>query len=359
MVAHAVRLNRDEVRDSLRPAAVLKHFGVAYRASGKELRSRTCPTCGERSADSVCVEATTGTWICHAHGCHGDVLDLVAGYAKLDVRRDFSRVLALAAEISGSAMVGGLDRDRERVLEERRRRAHEDAARHENRRREAVATMPRVWEGLRSRSDVGERYLASRALDPDALRSQGDIVRYSEAGDPVVALRDLETGQVVGVQYRHIRPGDNKLTCHTGSLPAGAALYGRIAALAPDGVDVAVIAEGLADTLAACLTWPGCAVFGAAGAGQLKRVAAAVAPRVAACRGWLLLVVDDDDAGIEGVKGAVIAAEEAGLALADATAGLEGASTIRLVSLGRGADGRFHHDLADAYRAGWRWRWPS
>jgi hypothetical protein len=85
-----------------------------------------------------------------------------------------------------------------------------------------------------------------------------------------------------------------------------------------------------------------------------------VAQRVAACRGWLLLVVDGDDVGVKGGVHAIFAAEEAGLRLAPADAGLDGASTVRLVRLGKSLDGKHHHDLADAWgRSRWRWTWPT
>ena len=57
------------------------------------------------------------------------------------------------------------------------------------------------------------------------------------------------------------------------------------------GIDVAVVVEGLADTLAGILAFDKCVVFGAPGAAQMPGVIAAVARRVVECRGWLLLAV--------------------------------------------------------------------
>jgi hypothetical protein len=117
---------------------------------------------------------------------------------------------------------------------------------------------------------------------------------------------------------------------------------------------VAILVEGLADTLAAVLAYPGCAVYGAPGWSQLAAVAAAVAPRVREVRGWLLVVpqLDADDQGARGAAQAIHAAVRAGLAFAP-DAGLDGAGTVRLVDLGE------HRDLADAWRAGWRPQWPT
>jgi phage/plasmid primase-like uncharacterized protein len=341
------RLDRDQVRHGASVVATLDYFGKKFRGT-RQLRTRDCPACGQRSSWAVSISAEDGLWLCHAHGCRGDLYSLVAGYAGLDVKRDFSRVLELTTNING---LDGLEEPEvQHRIAERRRLADAEAARHEAERQAAVAAMPSIWESLDRRNHVGEKYLAGRGIPPRELRLRGDIVRYSAIGEPAVALRDLGTGEIVGIQYRRFQPDGNKLRGEPGSQQAGAALYGRIVDLDPDGVDVAVIAEGLADTLAACLVWPGCAVIGSPGAGQLERVAAAIAPRVAACGGWLLISVDNDDPGIEGVGRAIVAPVDAGL---------HGASTVRLVQLGRGADGRLHHDLADAYQAGWRWRWPS
>ena len=177
-------------------------------------------------------------------------------------------------------------------------------------------------------------------------------MRFAPSGDPAVALRDLATGVVAGIQYRTLA-GEPKLRAERGSQLAGSALFGRVADLDPEGADVAIIVEGLADTLAAVLAFPGCAVLGAPGWAQLEAVAGAVAPRVAAVRGWLLVTVDDDEKGIEGASAAVVAAARAGLGIARPEAGAGSAGSVRLVELGA------HHDLADAYAAGWRWAWPE
>ena len=114
---------------------------------------------------------------------------------------------------------------------------------------------------------------------------------------------------------------------------------------AVEGPDVAILTEGITDTLAALLAFPGCVVLGANGASRMEDVAAAIAPRLVAARGWLLVVPDvDGGTGEDNAAEAVVAAERAGLKL-DAS--------ILLV------DVRPHKDLADAVQAGWRWRWPS
>lgn len=111
------------------------------------------------------------------------------------------------------------------------------------------------------------------------------------------------------------------------------------------GPDVAILVEGIADTLASVLAFPGCVVIGASGADRLKHIAAAIAPRLVEARGWLLVVPHvDRGKGEECGADAVIAAERAGLKLDE---------SIHLV------DVRPHKDLADAWRDGWRWEWWS
>lgn len=217
----------------------------------------------------------------------------------------------------------------------------------------AVCDHVAAWQALERRSAVGERYLQARGFDPHELRERG-LVRFHKSGSIAVVLRDLLTGEICGIQYRRIDGAEPKVLTARGSKCSGAALHGRVADLAPDGVDVAVIVEGLADTLAASLAFPGCAVYGAPGAGQLAGIATAIARRVRDVRGWLLIVVDDDDIGVRRAADAVNAAKSAGLHYVPlAEQSLKGASEVRLVDIGE------HHDLADAWKAGWRYRWPG
>lgn len=350
-----MKLDKNLICDALVPSTVLDHFEIEYRESHDQLYTRSCPACGERSRESMCVHATTGVWMCQHCSARGDALALVAGYAQIDIKTQFRRVLEIASALAG---VGGeLSPEDRATIEERRRQAAERTELQKQRTAATRARMPATWEALGKRDIRGESYLRDRGLDPKALR---DIVRYTRDGDPALPLRDLATGNIVGVQLRSLDSGKPKLLCFRGSQLAGSALYGRITDLDPDGVDVAVVVEGLADTLAAYLTFAGCAVFGAPGAAQIPAVVTAVAARVAECRGWLLLTVDDDGVGVSSSVQAILAAEAAGLTLAPADAGLDGASTVRLVKLGKNLAGKRHHDLADAVmHSRWSWAWPT
>ena len=344
-------MDAKQIAGELRGSVVLDHYGVKFTTRGDELRTRQCGACGQRSRDAVSINVATGKWCCHRCGEKGDLLRLVALFSGLDVAREFPRVVELAAQIAGidaSAPDPEIERgraERRKADEERRARARAEA--------NAVrAAMSSRWAALSTTHPSGERYLAGRGLDPRELRRAGDVVRYSPSGDPAVALRDLETGAIVGMQYRRLT-GEPKIIAERGSQLAGSALLGRSSDIDPEGADVAVIVEGLADTLAAVLAFPGCAVFGAPGAGQMARIAAAVAPRVRVARGWLLLLADNDETGTDNASDAIAEVVRAGLQLAHEGAGIDGASTVRLVDIGA------HHDLADAYAAGWRNPWPQ
>jgi hypothetical protein len=310
------RLDVGEVRAALRAADVLARFGIEARRAGDQLRTHHCPTCGQRSRDAVVIDAETGVWTDHAHGCAGDVLALLAGYASIDIARDFRRVLELAAELAGTHAPPSFTSPA----------------------RAARPDFTEQWTALSRWHERGAEYLAGRGLYPLELRAQ-DVVRYSAAGDPAVALRDLRTGAVVGIQERR-SAGPHTVK---GGAVKDAALIGRATELGRDGVDTAVICEGLVDSLTAVLAWPACAVFGAPGAGQLRSIARVVAPAVAAIAGWLFIAIDFDEPGIANGAQAIAAAVDAGMVVD---------RDLHVVDLGR------HHDLNDAWRAGWRPTWP-
>ncbi|MCX5744061.1 MAG: hypothetical protein NT062_16350, partial [Proteobacteria bacterium] len=152
------------VRAELRAKAVLAYAAVTYRESGRELRTKVCATCGVRSTECVSISIATGAWHCHAHGCSGGVLDLLAGYAGIT---KFPDVVELGAKIAG--IMPTADPDRERRIVERHRVEAEHAARVAADRLAAAARMPAEWEALDRRSIVGERYLAGRGIDPAEL----------------------------------------------------------------------------------------------------------------------------------------------------------------------------------------------
>lgn len=344
------RIDAADIEAGLRVDTVLERFGVDYR-DRPEIRLDTCPKCGRTpkrrgKSSPVVVDRETGEWIHHRgasaehSSCRGGILDLVAALAGLDRRSQFRELLELAAPIAGvTPDTDSAELARRR--EERRRALAATRAREEAARAVARAAAPAAWGALARRSQRGEAYLRLRGVNPDLLIER-DYVRFGVDGwiadGPTVALRDFTTGAIVGLQSRRIHGDEPKIHTSKGCGVIGAALHGRAADVDPEGVDVAVLVEGLMDTLAALLAWPGCAVLGAPGAGHLESVAAAIAPRLAAVRGRLLVVPDVDDDGVTGCIAAVRAAQHAGLVLD---------RSIILV------DVRPAHDLADAWRDGW------
>ena len=91
--------------------------------------------------------------------------------------------------------------------------------------------------------------------------------------------------------------------------------------------------------MSAVLAWPSAVVLGAQSAGRYADVARLAAPRVRLAGGRILLCVDDDDSGIKAGEAAIAACRGTGLDFARA---------LVVVDL------RAHHDLSDAYAAGWR-----
>jgi phage/plasmid primase-like uncharacterized protein len=332
---------------------VLDYYEIKRRGNA-QWSVQLCPKCGQLKRGSLSIHAETGLWRCFHCEARGGLFDLVAGYAGIDPKKDFQRTLGIAATIAGVPH-GVPDEDYAKLLEEHRaRRAAQNAA--ETARRDRIrARMPYIWKALDRRHATGEGYLRDRGIDPAPLFDH-DAVRYSTLGDPAVRLHDLVTGNLTGIQYRMLR-GDSKLLVHPGSQTAGSSLLGRLPNL-EEGC-VAIIVEGLADTLAAHLIWHEDAVFGAAGAGQLEAIAAAVGVVVAQRRGILLIVPDNDEVGIKNTARAVMAATAAGLDLVDRVNKSDQAK-MQIVDLGKNLADQRHHDLADAWKCSrWRWRWPE
>lgn len=348
-----MRLDADAVRALLTPSMVLDHFEVKRRGN-VQLAVNLCPQCGQLRRASVSIHRETGAFKCHHCGATGGIIALAAGYAGIDIQTDFYRALGFAAAIAGIPR-GVDDEDYAQLLAESKKRRAESAAREKEIRARAVARMPSTWSLLDQRSVKGESYLRNRNIDPDALRAL-DLVRYRVGGDPGVALRDLGTGKIVGIQYRCLQ-GDVKLICSPGSQVAGSALVGHLGDL--DRCRVGVLVEGLADSLVARLLWPDAAIFGAPGAGQLEGIAKAIAPAIAAKGGILILVPDNDEVGTRAGALAVIAAQAAGLELTEFGGPMD-ARKLFVADLGCNLADQPHHDLAQAHSCSrWRWTWPQ
>ncbi len=332
----------EDVLALLTPTMVVTACGVDARERGRVWRFRTCPACGQKPKRQGAAiyrrrRDNTWRWTHHGHACGGDLLDLIAAAESIDRRHGFVKLLERAAQVAGMTPT---DPNLERRIAERVAADRAQRERDDREEAAALAAMPGTWESLERRSLVGERYLQLRGLDPAALRAS-DSVRFSTTGELAVAMRSLTDGAIVGIQYR--ATAGKGFHSAAWSDADNSALLGKPSDIDPDGVDVAVVVEGLADTLAARLAFPGCAVYGAAGAGRLADIVESLVAHVMECRGWLLLIPHDDEPGIERCVDAMRVARDAGLVLD---------RSMFLVDLGKFAD------LADAWKSGWRWTWP-
>ena len=141
-------------------------FAVRFRASSGEVRFQACPSCGPRSrSDAIAANRGTGLWLCHAHGCKGDLLALVAGLAGLDVEREFHRVIELAADIAGVVALPGatetLQSAQGRIGSAFRSRAPRCASKAPA----GGGGAAGLWTRLERESADGLRYLTERRID--------------------------------------------------------------------------------------------------------------------------------------------------------------------------------------------------
>jgi len=204
-----------------------------------------------------------------------------------------------------------------------------------------------VWKDLRRLHPEGQRYLAiARGLDADELITR-DLVRFGDAGDVYVALWS-SGGEVRNVVRRCLR-GDAKVLGWP-ACPTSGTLVGCVGGIGR-GTTV-VIAEGVIDTLTACLAWPDAVVLGAHGAAEMPTIAKVAAPRVAQLGGELFICAHNDPPRKDGQPGvgqergdeAMAIAIEAGLVSTDAAG--EPVARVHAVDFGP------HKDLNDSYRAG-------
>ena len=337
----------EAVKAALRTTAILDAFGVRYHDAAT-IRLTACPRCGATTKrEAIAINRATGRWIHHSGPsavdapCRGGKLELVAALSGLDQKQDLVRVLEIAAPIAGiTARTSSSERDKIRM------RAAREQARYERelatRRADATAGVPGRWGSLARRSIEGERYLAGRGLDPLELVAR-DAVRF-DRDDPAVALHAYD-GAIVNIARRRRDPAASVKAPVLPSCTTDGILVGRVEDIdcTGGGPDVAVLVEGITDTLAGVLAFPGCVIAGAHCADRLPHVVAAIAPRLAAARGWLLIVPH-----VDGGKGEECAADAVRVA---SRAGLRLDESIHLV------DVRPSKDLADAWRGGWRWSW--
>lgn len=306
-----------DVLASLTAEMVLRHFAVDYRQSGGELRFQTCPACGPRTrADSVAANRKSGCWIDHAHGCHGDLFSMVAGFAGIDVKVEFPAVIEQAAAVAGMRAVDVSSVQRaQRVSECERTRAMRLAtSEHPARTHLALARQRATayWRGLYPRHASGEQYLASRGLA--GLLGRGDLVRFTAGGDVSVPLHDLTDSAVMNVitRRRCLVGTTSKIRGLAGCPTLGT--FGQVSRLDATAGHVWLV-EGLFDYLSGVQLFEpdGNLVLGAHGAGNIPKIVGALASRLARRHRAIVYVAHEDAAGAHAVERAVVIAVAAGI----------------------------------------------
>jgi len=326
-----VNLQAEAVAADLQPTAVLEHYGLKFKKCGShEVESSACAQRNDHSRRALTMNLQTGRWQCFPCATSGDLFTFIALAERLHPRRDFPAVVQAAAKISGTT-----DSNAEAI--ERRRIEREEADRIEQLERqrlaaEAIPKATRFWESLSSRSERGEEYLTQRGL---AALCGSQLVRF-DAGSPSVKLHD-QHGSIRNVVRRRLPELGEPKTPGLQACPTAGSLIHSLAQIPPSGV--VVVTEGVVDSMTAALAWPGAAVLGAHGAGNMAKLAHGAAAKAALVRARLLLVPHNDKAGYTAARDAAAAAFSVGLSVQ--------AGTIEFVRHGA-------KDLNEAWCGGWR-----
>lgn len=295
-------LDKGEVVGCLAVDAALGGLGVSYRRSGTQYRIWVCPLCGPHGHDSIVVSAASGAWQCKVCGGRGDKLALVAGLAGLDIKAEFPRVVALAADLAGVGQMSGVERDRLRQRVELR--GQEVERRLLARREGAIRAAPGVWQRLSRESEAGLTYLRGRGLGAAA----GEV-RY---GRHSVCLPLWWEGAIVNVVGRRWDGGEPRVR----GLDGGPTL-GSFGPGLGDGDGFVVVVEGWADYLSARVLWPSRVVLGAHGCVRIPDVAQLAAVIAKRLGQGVLFVPHPDQAGHTGANDGIAQVMRAGVSEED------------------------------------------
>lgn len=331
-------LDRSTVLASLRVEDVVAHFQIPGRWRGRWLRSRRCPT-NDHDTDAFGI-ATDGHWHCHACSTGGDLLRLIAASSKLDMQRDFPRVLEIAAEIAGvqedtfgspppkpqRPPIAALPPLPERVALAKRRAAWvwDRLVRRDEFPRSAADGYLQHERGLdpvvlRDREQLRETPLRVMPKEISRLMQRGDADRRSEMDRmvgsfsvPGVALpvRAVDDGALVDIRIRRFDPRDGqpKIVGMLGGVTVGGAEQGGVPQLVgcyghPECIDpgfpgthgLVVVCEGAMDYLSALVLWTEAQSLAAVDAGSISLVARHVASQLATYPGSRMLIVEQND----------------------------------------------------------------
>ncbi len=319
-------LDRSTVLASLRVEDVVQHLQIPGRWRGRWLRSRRCGTADhDKEAFGI---ATDGHWHCWACDAGGDLLRLIAVASKLDMQRDFPRVLQIAAEIAGvqedtfgapppkpqRAPIAALPPLSERVALAKRRAAWAWGRlfRREELLRSAADGYLSLERGLSAaflRESEDLRETPMRITTEEAARSE-DLMRLARSFSvPGVALpvRAVDDGALVDIRIRRFEPRDGQpkimgmlggitvSPAEQGGVPQLVGCYGHPECIDPGPSRLVVVCEGALDYLSALVVWPDAQALAAVDAGSIALVARHVASELATYPGGRLLIIEQND----------------------------------------------------------------
>lgn len=313
--------DRQTVVDALRADLVAAHYAIPGKWHGRWLRSRRCPMSDHDTAAFGL--SRDGKWTCFVCDDGGDLLALIAAAERLDVVRDFPRVLEIAAEIAGVDPddFGGIIPPVRPPIPELPPIAQRLAL--------ARTRASWLWKRLHPPDKVADIYLAERGFDadqicrletlastpiritPEECASSDDAAKLGRMWSQVgvcVPVRSVVDGDLVDVRCRRVRPRENqpKIIGMIGGVTRDRdtliGCYGRPHELGQnlprDARKLVVVVEGWADYLTGLVRWDEEAdVLGAVDAGSYPLVAEFAARHAAKVGGSVLLVAqwDGDD----------------------------------------------------------------
>lgn len=288
--ALAAKFDREAVLELLRGA------GLKVRGSLARCPFEGCKDKGPEHFDLRVSNGANGA-ICYCHSCHksGDYVEVYRAVHQLD----FKSAVEQLREYQPAPQKPPLRLVRGPVLQSEGKLTSDE--------------VRKLWRELASSDLHGEAYLEQRrlreAVDAGYVRFATEgleshaLKTKARGGYRVGMMLSSLAGQPLGVQFRCVLPDtppDKKIRPLTGSTTKGT-YFGRPADVV--GSAVVVVAEGMADSLAALL-WvgdePATAVLGVPGAGQVGNLADALEDAGVDVAGRLFVLLVQHDRGARG-----------------------------------------------------------
>ncbi len=101
--------NIEKIREELNPLSIVTYFGIPYRRSGKNIFI-LCPEHEERTGfadqhigNCVIGDSFRNAYYCFGCGAKGDAFRMIAKLEHLDLKKDFGKILEIAADICGGS----------------------------------------------------------------------------------------------------------------------------------------------------------------------------------------------------------------------------------------------------------------